>query len=151
MSFGSLIKVFNGTPTLSLPFPSNSIAWPVIDAQRDSGKYVMGLFEGGASANGARVNGVSEWTTPSEVVSILSKEAGKEVVFNPLPKEVFASFLPPPIANELTENMLLIGDYSYYGKGTEKVQAEHDKWLLPGAEKTSYAEWAKANGPWTFE
>lgn len=147
----SQIRSVNGTPTLSMPFPSDSIAWPLIDPRRDGGKWVMGLFEGGKRANGVHVHGVSAWTTPKDVVSAVGSEAGRDVVFKPISKEVFGSFLPEKVRDELTETMLLVGDYNYYGKGADTQQAEHDKWLVAGApEKISFAQWAKENGPWTF-
>ncbi|KAK5122226.1 hypothetical protein LTR85_004136 [Meristemomyces frigidus] len=146
----SQIRSVDGTPTLSMPFPSDSIAWPLIDPRRDGGKWVMGLFEGGPSANGVKVHAASTWTTPKEVVAAVSKEADKEVVLKLISKEVFASFLPENIREEITETMLLVGDYSYYGNGAEKQQSEHDKWLVPGAEKISFGQWVKENGPWSF-
>lgn len=150
INFGkTMVKSINGTPTLSMPF-GDSVAWPLIEPRRDSGKYVMGLFEAGARANGVKVHAVSTWTTPKEAVAALSKEAGQEVVFKTIPKEVFASFLPEPVRDELTETMLLVGDYNYFGKGAEKEQAEQDKWLLAGADKISYAQWATEAAPWTF-
>ncbi|EME48479.1 hypothetical protein DOTSEDRAFT_76109 [Dothistroma septosporum NZE10] len=53
------IKNVNGTPTLVMPFPSDPIAWPLLEPRRDSGKYVMGLFEAGSPANSARAHGIS--------------------------------------------------------------------------------------------
>lgn len=133
-----------------MPFPSDSIAWPLLDPRRDAGKWVVGLFEGGESANGVRVHAVSTWTTPKEVVALLGQEAGKEVTFNTISEEAFAGELPENIREEITETILLVGDYSYYGKGAEKLQSEHDQWLVPGAETISFAQWAKENGPWNF-
>ncbi|WPH01354.1 Hypothetical protein R9X50_00419600 [Acrodontium crateriforme] len=150
MDIRYLVKSLNGTPSINVPFPSENIAWPLFDPRSDSGKYVMGLFEGGASANGVKVNAVSDWTTPKKVVAALSKESGKEVVFNAIPKEVFASFLPDNVKNELTETMLLVGDYSYYGKGTEKKQAESAKWLIKDSELMTFEAWAKKNAPFDF-
>ena len=145
------IRNNNGTPTLAVPFPSEDIAWPLLDPRRDSGKYVMGLFEAGAEGNGARAHGVSAWTTPKEVVATVGKEAGKEVKFQALPAEVFGSFLPENIRNEILETILLVGNYSYYGKGEEKKQEEHGgKWLVKDADLISVEKWARENGPWEF-
>ncbi|KAK4541446.1 hypothetical protein LTR36_008047 [Oleoguttula mirabilis] len=146
----SQIQAINGTPMLNMPFPSESIAWPLIDPRRDGGKWVMGLFEGGSSANGVKVHAASTWTTPKEVVAAVGMEAGQEVVFNAIPKDVFAGYIPENIRDEITETMLLVGDFSYYGKGAEKQQSEHDKWLVPGTEPISFEQWVKENGPWKF-
>lgn len=144
------VRAVEGTPTLTMPFPSDSIAWPLIEPRRDLGKYVMAVFEGGSEANGVQIHAVSTWTTPKEVVSGIGKAAGQEVVFKTLPADIFAGFLPENIRNELLETMLLVGNYSYYGKGEEKNQAKHEKWLLPGSDLVSYEQWAMENGPWEF-
>ncbi|KAK4507014.1 hypothetical protein PRZ48_000748 [Zasmidium cellare] len=146
----TMVKAVEGTPTLAMPFPSDDIAWPLIEPRRDLGKYVVAVFEGASKANGVRVHAVSTWTTPKKVVAALSIEAGQEVVFKVIPGQVFASFLPENIRDELLETMLLVGNYSYYGKGEEKKQKEHEKWLVPGSELISYEQWAKENGPWKF-
>ena len=140
----------DGVPTLAMPFPNDSIAWPLIDPRRDSGKYVLGLFEAGKEADGVSVNGVSTWTTPKEVVAAVGKAAGQEVAFKTIPGEVFASFLPEAVAEELLETMLLVGDYSYYGKGEEKKQKEHEKYLVADADLISFERWVDENGPWKF-
>ncbi|OCK74794.1 NAD(P)-binding protein [Lepidopterella palustris CBS 459.81] len=123
--FNSKATSVDGTPTLALPFAEND-AWPLIDPRRDSGKYVMALFEGG--------------TTRKEVVNSLSKEPGKTVRVKQLLAEVFAGFLLEK----------LIGDYSYYGKGEREKQAESDKWLVKDANLITCPKWAHENGLWTF-
>jgi len=47
--------------------------------------------------------------------------------------------------------MVLIRDYSYYGKGAEKKQTESDKVLGPlGLKTVTFKEWVKKAGPWEF-
>ncbi|KXT17168.1 hypothetical protein AC579_316 [Pseudocercospora musae] len=140
----------DGKPTLAMPFPSDDVAWPLIDPRRDGSKYVMGLFEGGANANGARAHGVSTWTTPKEIVAALSEISGQEVKFQKLSAEVFAGFLPENIREELLETMLLVGDHSYYGKREKENQGESDKWLIKGENLVSFEDWAQQNGPWKW-
>lgn len=148
------VRVNDGTPTLAFPFPDENIAWPLLQPRRDTGKYVMGIFEGGSKANGVEVQGVSAWTTPKKVVAALSKESGQNVVFYPIPADAFENVMTQArgaqIGKELTEMFVLIGEYNYYGKGTDKDQAESDKWLLPGADTISYEQWAKEYGPKKF-
>jgi uncharacterized protein YbjT (DUF2867 family) len=123
---------------------------PMIDTSNDSGTYVAAILAADpASVNGQSVRAVSVWATPNEIVKTLSEATGKTFKYNDIDPEVFAKFLPPPVASELKENMLLIRDYSYYGIGTEQKQAEQDK-ALNVAPKVSLAQWAKANAStWT--
>ena len=149
------VQVRDDQASLSFPFPSTDIPWPLIAPRRDMGKYVAGVFEGASRANGVKVHAVSTWTTPKEVAASLSKESNREVGFNLVPADTFYGFLKPNmgevVASELTETMRLVGEYSYYGNGEEKNQAEHDKWLVKGAEKISYPQWAKENGPFKYD
>ena len=148
------VRVNEGTPTLAFPFPSEDIAWPLLAPRRDTGKYVMGIFEGGSKANGIEVQGVSAWTTPKKVVAALGKESGQNVAFYPIPADAFEKIMigarGEQVGKELTEMFVLIGEYNYYGKGSEKEQSESDKWLLPGAEVITYEQWAKESGPKKF-
>ncbi|KAM3418227.1 hypothetical protein BST61_g4228 [Cercospora zeina] len=128
-------------PTIALPFPDENVAWPMIDVRSDTGKYVMGLFEGGERADGVSVHGVSTWTTPKKFVEAVSKGTGKEVDFVPLPMETFVGFLPDAVKKELGEMMDLIGRWSYFGKGQENEQEGHDEWLAKGTEKVNLEEW----------
>lgn len=148
----SQIKLQDDVLGIRLPFPSEDIAWPLFAPAHDTGAYAMGLFEGGSDANGARAHAVSAWTTPKEVVTVLSKHVGREVKFEPLSVEEYKSFSPDEVIGvELAETMRLVGEYSYFGKGEEKNQEEHNKWLLKGAETIGLKQWISENGPWEFE
>lgn len=148
----SHVKPQDGIPTLSLPFPSPDIAWPLFVPTHDAGVYVLGLFEGGSAANGAHAHAVSFWTTPGEVVGVLSKAAGREVRWKSMaPEEYQSGFENAVLGLELVETMRLVGEYSYYGKGEEGRQGESDRWLLSGAEKMGLERWVKEKGPWAWE
>lgn len=138
------VQVRDDKASLSMPFPDDGVAWPLIAPRRDYGKYVVGLFEGGSNANGAKVHAVSTWTTPKDVVAALSENSNREVTFNTMPTDVYHGILEKAqgavLAAELTETMRLIGEYNYYGKGEEKNQDKHNKWLLKDAETISYPQ-----------
>ncbi|KAL2436482.1 hypothetical protein ABEF95_011004 [Exophiala dermatitidis] len=133
-----------GVPTLSAPWNPTETWVPMIDIQKDTGAFTAGLFEAGAEANGVYVQGVSEWVHPRQITATLSQIKGKEVRFIEQPATVeSAAQLGNRIAEELTQNMILIRDYSYYGKGTEKKQAESDRFLIPGTKKNTWNEFAE--------
>lgn len=133
-----------GIATLSLPWNPTDTWVPMIDIQKDTGLYTAGLFEAGQDANGVYVQGVSEWVHPQQITDTLAQISGQEVRFVEQPASVEAAAqLGNRIAEELTQNMILIRDYSYFGKGTEKKQAESDKFLLSGARKSSWKEFAE--------
>lgn len=150
-----MTRVHEGQAVLMMPFPSDSIAWPLIFPRRDYGKWVMGAFEAGEKANGAFVNAISTWTTPQEVVAAITKNANRDVKFNPTPADVYTGIMTQAMGEvvgpELSETMQLIGGWNYYGKGAKEAQKESDKFLLQGADLQSYEDWAKENGPFKYE
>lgn len=128
----------NDIVNISFPFQDPDFPWPMISPSRDTGNYVVGLFEAGERANGVAVQGVSAWTTPTKVAEVLGRHLGKEVRFNSIEPEVYEQYLPGNIRDELSEMMQWIGESSYYGKGTEKEQGESDKWLVAPGELTTW-------------
>lgn len=152
-SYKDQIRNIDGSPKLIMPFElkdENSHNWPVLDARADSGKYVMGLFQGGAAANGVHVAAVSTWTSPAELLKAVSEASGTQVTFQMVPQKEIAASLPSNIASELTETMLLVGNYQYYGPGTEKQQEQNDKWLLKGSKVTDFKKIVENAGPWSL-
>lgn len=137
-------------PTLSLPFPDENIPWPLLSPRKDTGKYVIGLFEAATDADGVHAQGVSFWTTPKKLVTELSEHIGKEVAFKPISGDVYASFLPEAIREDLTDMMLWVGEESYYGLGSEKKQVESEKFLVNDPSLLSWANYVEASGPWIF-
>jgi len=124
--------------------------YPMYDPASDSGKYILGLLEAGTKANGTRVQAVGSWLKPTQLVEILSKAAGEKINFVQIPADVFKSFLPPFMATEMTENMQLIGEFDYFGKGANEKQGDSDKWLLDGTKPVTFEEFVGKNGPWKW-
>lgn len=140
-------KPQNGTLTLTFPWDGDKTQVPLFDAAADTGKFVAGLLAADpSSTNGRRVHAVSEWMTPNQIAEAFSRALGEEVKFQSVPAEVFQSFMPPNGAEELTENMVLVRDYSYYGQGAEKEQPKHNE-ILGGMKPTTFAEFLQANPP----
>jgi hypothetical protein len=122
----------------------------MIDIQKDTGLFTAGLFEAGGKANGVFVQGVSEWVRPKQITDTLAEIKGQEVCFVEQPATVeSAAQLGNRIAEELTQNMILVREFSYFGKGAERKQSESDRFLITGAKKTTWKEFAeKANWQW---
>ncbi|KAL1890324.1 hypothetical protein Sste5346_008326 [Sporothrix stenoceras] len=138
-----------GVPTWSVPFSATETHLPVLDIGSDTGKYVAGALTLGKEADGQFIQGVSQWLTPGEVAETITKVTGTKTVFTPSTidqwKEHLSS-MPDYIQAELGENMILIRDYSYYGKDAPGKQAENNKYIqaVDGQKLTSFAEFVKA-------
>lgn len=157
-NFKSMVRsnpyVNDGAPTVSLPWDAQKTQIPIFDPTKDTGTFVAAIIASPTPAelDGKHIQAVSEWKTPTEVVAVLSEEIGQEVKFNSIPAEVFQSFIPGPSAEELTENMVLIRDYSYYGLGAEKKQPEDNKVLeAVGLKPETFKEFVQSVRPWEVQ
>ena len=140
----------SGVPTLFQPWDRDSTKVALLDAATDTGTYVVGILEQEPeSVNGKFVQACSDWVTPGEIVDVLSEETSQEIKFQTVSADNFRGLLPAAVAEEMTENMLLVRDYSYFGTGAEKGQGEADE-ILAGPEKVSWRRFVKENGPWEW-
>ena len=147
---GMIRKGEDGVLTIRTPWVASETKLPLFDAGTDTGKYVAGILsQDPERVNGLQVKTASQWATPNEIVDTLTKVTGTTVKFQEIPEEVFQSFLPEKIAREVTENMLLLRDHSYYGKGAEKEQEKSD-WVLGGEKTVSWEQFIQNNGPWQW-
>lgn len=149
--------VNNGVPTLTLPWDPEKTQVPLFNPARDTGTFVGGILgsPNPAELDGKWIQAVSQWSTPNEIVSDMSQALkGQEIKFNPVPAEVYIKFLPEAVASELTENMVLIRDYSYYGPGSREKQPESDRVLHHlGLQTQSWKEFIEQDqktGEWKF-
>lgn len=92
---------------------------PLFDAD-DTGKFVSGILLQSSKLLGQRVFGATDWYTPDQVVSTIEKVSGKKATYQALPDEVFKGFLPPLMAEELTETLIFMREYAYYGPEAEE-------------------------------
>lgn len=139
------------TPQLaiSLPWHPQHTWVPMMNIKTDTGLYVASLFTAGEKANGAYVQGVSEWLHPESIVSTLSKITGQNIIWNETEMSVEIADKLPKIPAEMMENMILIRDWSYYGVGAEERQGESDAFLLEGMEKGTWEAFVKEQ-KWEF-
>ena len=141
----------SGVPTLFQPWDREGTKVALLDAATDTGTYVVGILEQKLEdVNGKFVQACSDWVTPGEIVEVLSEETGQKIRFQTVSADDFRGLLPKAVADEMTENMLLVKDYSYFGTGAEKEQGEADE-ILAGAEKVSWRRFVKQNGPWEWK
>ncbi|PWN89494.1 NmrA-domain-containing protein [Acaromyces ingoldii] len=142
----------DGVAAWAGPMDADKTNVPLIDTAVDTGKFVIGILEAGPkAADGKHVHGVSEWATPAQLVKTLSDVTGKQVRFNSVPLDIFKGFLPPQVAEELAENMALIGDFDYYGKQAKAEQADSDRFFYSETgPKVSLVKFIEGNGPWTL-
>lgn len=102
---------------------------PLFDTD-DTGKFVAGILLQPSGRLGQRVFGATDWYTVEQIVSTIEKVSGKKVKYQELSDEVFKSFLPAEIAEEMTQTLMFMKDYAYYGPGAEEALVESLKVCL---------------------
>ncbi|QIX01329.1 hypothetical protein AMS68_006846 [Peltaster fructicola] len=135
----------DGTKNFAQPWQATETHVALLDTKKDTGNYVAGiLLAPESTVQHLSVQGVSEWRTPQEIVDTITTVTGSKVNFVEVTREQgFQAMGANKKAEELIENMLLVRDYSYYGKGSEKETAKSQA-LLP-EKPTTWADFVKAS------
>jgi hypothetical protein len=83
--------------------------------QQSAGKFVKAAIKHFPTTAGRRILAACDYYTPSRLVAEFAEVSGHKAQAVQIPAETFKSFLPAPVAQELLENILLLGDVGYYG------------------------------------
>ncbi|KAF2427659.1 NmrA family transcriptional regulator [Tothia fuscella] len=87
---------------------------PLLEPAVDTGAFVAAALLAGDSTLGKRILGASGYVTASDIAKVWSEATGKKGSLNSIPLDVFKSFLPPSIADDLAGNMQLVISPGYY-------------------------------------
>lgn len=98
----------------ALPVDGDKAQVPMFAAELDTGKFVVAAVKKDATGTGQCIRAASDYYSPNRIMSEFSEAIGKPAFFVQIPAETFKSFLPPPVAQELLENMLLLEEPGYY-------------------------------------
>lgn len=133
--------------TLAWPFPADT-GIDFFDAANDTGKFVAGILANPKAYIGKEVLGTTAKYTPNDVCREFKAVTGKECKYVEVTDDQWkqALPLPPPLNQELLENMILIRDYGYYGKHAQ--QALDFSRTVPRGKLTTLSEAIKEMSPW---
>ncbi|KAH8429666.1 NmrA/HSCARG family protein [Aspergillus melleus] len=133
-----MINKQGDTYTLAWPVDPRKAQIPVFDVGDDTGKFVIAAINRGPSNE--RILAATEYYTPERLMAEFSEVTGHKAQAVQIPSEVFKSFLPPPVAEELNENILLLEDPGYYGG--ESLDTSH---ALLDQKPTGWKEFVQRN------
>ncbi|KAF4960060.1 hypothetical protein FSARC_10555 [Fusarium sarcochroum] len=108
----------DGTFVITRPV-APSAKLPLVDIAGDTGKFVASILAEPERYQGKRFAGATKLYTMEEQAAIISKATNKTVKFVQAPSDVYRSFLPPALQDELVEMMLFQEEFGYYGADTE--------------------------------
>jgi uncharacterized protein YbjT (DUF2867 family) len=130
----------DGTYTYSLPFPATTKV-PLIDVVADTGSFVSAVLLNLDKTLNKRILGTSGNVEAGQVVRDFEAATGKKAAFNQVTYEQFHSFLPGPVATELTENFRYIEEPGYYaGEPAGAVEESIKLVEAAGFKTTSWKE-----------
>ncbi|RYP40791.1 hypothetical protein DL767_001437 [Monosporascus sp. MG133] len=134
----------DGDYDLALPIDGDKSRMPMLLASADTGRFVKIAIKNYPEYVGKDILAASAYMTPNQLMSEWSEVMGKKGKYVQLSEDVFKSTLPPPTAQVIYENMLLMEEPGYYAGGDlnpflnlldEKpttwkqfVEANKDKW-----------------------
>lgn len=104
----------DGGYLLAWPVDGDKAQMPLYDPL-DTGKYVKAAIKNFPEWKGRRIYGGTNYMTPKELVKQFSDVIGKPATYQQIPHDVFKTFLPDVIAQEMLENLLLLEAPGYYG------------------------------------
>ncbi|KAL8671507.1 MAG: hypothetical protein Q9168_003999 [Polycauliona sp. 1 TL-2023] len=119
---------------------------PLFDAAVDTGKFAAGILLNTPDLLNKDVYAATGWYTPTDIVNAIEKFSGKKTTYNQIPDEMFRSFLPEAIGQELMETFMLVRDYAYYGPGGDKILTESLKY--PTEKPTTLDDFVARSGPY---
>lgn len=136
--FDMIKKGEDGVLTYALPADGEKAQVPLFDVVADTGKFVKVALKNFDAYAGKRIHAATDYYSPSRIVAEFKEASGKEARFVQVPVDVFKGFLPPPVAQELTENMLLLEDPGYYAGAKLSHEDLEEK-------PTAWKDFVKAN------
>ena len=79
------------------------------------------------------IYGSVDYLTLDEMMAQFGEVLGKPAKFQQVPVEVFQQYVPPAAKEEMTENMLLLGDAGYYAgadvaAGLKELESQPKSW-----------------------
>ncbi|KAG4431552.1 hypothetical protein IFR05_012965 [Cadophora sp. M221] len=92
---------------------------PLIDAS-NVGSWIAAILEEPERFEGktlAVAQGIYTWT---EIAEIVSKATGKTITYQQVPDDVFRSWMPEGVKDDLTAMYQAYRDYGYYGESTKE-------------------------------
>jgi hypothetical protein len=136
-----------GVYVFNTPFIPDKTKMPLFDPASDTGLFVAAALLHGKDTLGKRILAAAGYVTPNELVATFSEVTGKKTAVNQITWEQFRSFLPPPVAEELTGNFQLIADPGYYvGEPADALDKSIGLVATAGLGKpTSWKDYAEKN------
>jgi uncharacterized protein YbjT (DUF2867 family) len=117
-------KADDGTWVVALHVAPN-IQWPLINAVRDTGKFVGAILAKPVEYNGKTFCAATKFYSLEEMIAIMSKATGKTIVYKRISQEESRKSLAVPgvLADMFVEMLAFLEEAGYFGPDGEKLVA----------------------------
>lgn len=117
-------KQEDGTWAVSLHV-SSKVQWPLVNARRDTGKFVGAILAQPDKYAGKTFCGATKLYSLEEMIAIMSKATGKDIVFKRVSAEELKKTmgLPDGLADLFMEMISFLDETGYFGPDSEKLVA----------------------------
>lgn len=117
-------KADDGTWVVALHV-SPKIQWPLINAVRDTGKFVGAILAEPEKYNGKTFCAATKFYSLEEMIAIMSKATGKTIVYERISHEEFkkSMAIPEVLADMFVEMLAFLEETGYFGPDGEKLVA----------------------------
>ncbi|KAK3614565.1 hypothetical protein LTR22_027735 [Elasticomyces elasticus] len=109
-----------GSYSLALPIDGEEAQIPLLDKTGYIGKFVRAIMQDFPACVGKQVHAAVDYYTPERLMADFSEVVGSPASFVQVPVETLKGFLPPLVAQEILENMLLFEEPGYYAGASLK-------------------------------
>ncbi|CAG7996022.1 unnamed protein product [Penicillium salamii] len=141
-SFGMLRKGEDDVYTLAYPIGKDAL-FPLIDIAADMGKFVAAALKNRSETLGTQILAAAEYYAATRILAEYEEVTGRKTQFVQLDSEVYKSFIPGPMGQEMLENHLFIEKPGYYvGRSLKESQALLSK---SGYQATSWKSFLEQN------
>jgi len=115
----------DGTYVLARHVSANT-KWPLLDAVGETGKFVGAILERPDEFEGKVLCAAERFYTLEEIIAIMAKATGKDIVYKKVSREEFKeglAMLPPPLVDIFVDGLEFQETDGYFGRdGEEKVR-----------------------------
>ncbi|KND88309.1 NmrA-like family domain-containing protein 1 [Tolypocladium ophioglossoides CBS 100239] len=114
---GMIRKQDDGSYSVNIPegVSLDNARTPLFDVAADTGKFVKAAIKTFPASVNKHIYAATDYYSPARLLSEFSEVMGKPARARTVSQDTFKSFLPPPAAQELLENWLLLESPGYYG------------------------------------
>ncbi|KAK4121183.1 NmrA-domain-containing protein [Parathielavia appendiculata] len=137
-----LRKGEDGSYTLAGPTSPTKAQLPLFFPDSDTGKYFVAVVKNRSKVLGKQIHAAADYYTPTRIMVEFQEVAGKKGQYVQLDQEVYKSFLPPPIAQEILENELLCEEPGFFAGGS--LAEGHELLAEVGLKPTTWKDFLES-------